>query len=112
MSPVFTTISGVTSLGTMTAGTPKEYSVVARDSFGNIVDNNDFVIIENNLKEVIFYKLLYKKFKKNTMDNSVVLEGDAKASMEVNTPEDAVESIDDLKSMHLKEINVMKVSIR
>ena len=52
------------------------------------------------------------KFKKNTMDNSVVLEGDAKASMEVNTPEDAVESIDDLKSMHLKEINVMKVSIR
>jgi len=44
MSADFTTITGVTSLGTMTAGTPKEYSVVARDSFGNIVENNDFVI--------------------------------------------------------------------
>ena len=46
------------------------------------------------------------------MDNSVVLEGDAKASVGVNTPEDAVGSIDDLKYMHLKEINEMKVSIR
>ena len=46
------------------------------------------------------------------MDNSVVLEGDAKASMEVNTPENTLESIDHLKSMHLKEINEMKVSIR
>jgi hypothetical protein len=44
MSEVFTTISGATSLGTMTAGTPKEYSVVARDSYGNIVENNVFVI--------------------------------------------------------------------
>jgi hypothetical protein len=46
------------------------------------------------------------------MDNSVVLEDDAKVNMEVNTPEDAVESIDDLKSMHLKEISDLKVIIR
>jgi hypothetical protein len=45
ISSGFTTINGLTNLGSMTAGTPKEYSIVARDSYGNVIDVNHFVVI-------------------------------------------------------------------